>query len=267
MTRIAWAAQPVKTKIEALPTHRDRKNARHALRYLRAAEASSYNHFYKKQKRFLAKLQANSDDEGEGEANMKKLRLPLNAIEIEGLECAIWPHLYWRTEMCETAVRASNRAGGDETSSEEDGASSKESEADDSEAERGGKSGHRSLKGSYLAKVLSPVIGYGTDYSLFQFVYDLHMWTMLGAKKNIRQGEVPLRILLKGASFSPVFWRLRHLALIDAQRQLGFPTLFFTMSPYEWSFPYHAWLTDELEKDLRTRLHLLPRKPCTRRIA
>ena len=104
--------------------------------------------------------------------------------------------------------------------------------------------------------MLGPLIGYGTDYALFQFVYDLHMWTMLGSKKNVGQDKVPLRIMLKGASFSPHFWRLRHLALIDAQRQLGFPTLFFTMSPYEWSFPYHAWIVDELDKDLRTRLHL-----------
>eukprot|EP00972_Heterocapsa_arctica_P102884 15163339-Heterocapsa_arctica.AAC.1 len=65
--------------------------------------------------------------------------------------------------------------------------------------------GRQSLKGSYVAKVLSPLIGYGTDYALFQFVYDLHMWTMLGAKKHLRGrgGEVPLRILLRGASFSP----------------------------------------------------------------
>ena len=34
------------------------------------------------------------------------------------------------------------------------------------------KAGPKSLKSNYLAKVLSPVIGYGTDYTLFQFVYD-----------------------------------------------------------------------------------------------
>ena len=40
------------------------------------------------------------------------------------------------------------------------------------------------------------------------------------------------------------------------QRQLGYPTLFFTIAPYEWSFPYHDWILDEMEKSLRSRLHL-----------
>ena len=59
-----------------------------------------------------------------------------------------------------------------------------------------------------MTKVLSPLIGYGTANALFQFVYDLHMWTMLGAKKHVRGGEVPLLVLLKGASFSQLYWRL-----------------------------------------------------------
>jgi hypothetical protein len=83
------------------------------------------------------------------------------------------------------------------------------------------------------------------------------MWTLLGAKRNFgERKEVPLRILCKGVSFSPLYWRLRHAALIDAQRQLGFPSLFYTISPYEWSMPYHKWIVDELRKDLKTRLHL-----------
>ena len=40
------------------------------------------------------------------------------------------------------------------------------------------------------------------------------------------------------------------------QRQLGYPTLFFTIAPYEWSFPYHDWILDEMAKSLRSRLHL-----------
>ena len=104
--------------------------------------------------------------------------------------------------------------------------------------------------------MLGPVIGYGNDYELFQFVYDLHLGTMLGSKRNLKRGEIPLRILMKGASFTPGYWKVRHLALIDMQRQLGLPQLFFTLSPYEWSFPYHKWVVDEMEKALRPRLHL-----------
>ena len=62
--------------------------------------------------------------------------------------------------------------------------------------------------------------------------------------------------MLKGAKFSPLYWAVRHNALIDLQRQIGYPTLFFTIAPYEWSFPYHDWVLDEMGKSLRSRLHL-----------
>ena len=42
--------------------------------------------------------------------------------------------------------------------------------------------------------------------------------------------------------------------MVDAQRQLGWPSLFLTIAPYEWSFPYHHWLEDELIKSLSSRL-------------
>ena len=153
--------------------------------------------------------------------------------------------------MCMTHVRVSDvrRDKRAESDSDEDArkrpikrtrldeTSSESSDADSNVCEK--ETGRHSLKASYLAKVLGPVIGYGADYELFQFTYDLHMWTMLGAKRNLRGGDVPLRILMKGANFTPGYWRVRHLALIDMQRQLGLPQLFFTLSPYEWSMPYH----------------------------
>ena len=131
MTRIRWEAQSVKEKIAALPTHRERKQARRAWKYLMTAEASSYKLFYKKHKAFLAKTkddgesQSSSDEPSEATAKQKQRQrqLPLNYIETIGLECAIWPHLYWATDMCETAIRARNRLGkdsGSESSSEED---------------------------------------------------------------------------------------------------------------------------------------------------
>lgn len=32
--------------------------------------------------------------------------LPLRFMETVGLECAVWPHLYWETQMTETFVRS-----------------------------------------------------------------------------------------------------------------------------------------------------------------
>ena len=119
----------------------------------------------------------------------------------------------------------------------------------------GGEEERHSAKASFAAKLLSPLVGYGSDYELLQYVYDLNIWSALGGAKNKCKGT-PLRVLLKGAKFSPLYWKVRHFALIDLQRQLGYPTLFITIAPYEWSFPYHEWVLDEMEKQLRERLHL-----------
>eukprot|EP00975_Prorocentrum_lima_P035701 7503635-Prorocentrum_lima.AAC.1 len=45
-----------------------------------------------------------------------------------------------------------------------------------------------------------------------------------------------------------------HFALIDMVRQLGYPKIFWTIAPYEWSFPYHMWLMDSMFKQLHRRL-------------
>eukprot|EP00435_Cladocopium_sp_Y103_P025548 s4273_g6.t1 len=114
--------------------------------------------------------------------------------------------------------------------------------------------GRNSAKSAYLAKVLGPVLGYGATYELFQFVYDLWLWTAVGAKKNTV--EAPMRLAMGGYSFAPEYWQTRHAALVDVVKQLGYPTLFITVAPYEWSFPFHRWVEDEAKKLLRAKLHL-----------
>ena len=114
--------------------------------------------------------------------------------------------------------------------------------------------GRNSAKSSYLAKVLGPTLGYGSTYELFQFVYDLWLWSSLGAKRNTV--EAPMRLAMAGYSFSPEYWQSRHAGLVDLVRQLGLPTLFLTIAPYEWSWPFHKWVEDEAAKLLRARLQL-----------
>ena len=43
---------------------------------------------------------------------------------------------------------------------------------------------------------------------------------------------------------------------MDLVKQLGLPTLFLTIAPYEWSWPFHKWVEDEAAKMLRARLQL-----------
>ena len=182
----------------------------------------------------------------------------MNFMETVGLECAVWPHLYWCTEMCETYVRSQDlrrlaRAEPPQRQPARGGDDSDSDEVDDPEQDADGDDGRRreSFKASFLAKVFSPVIGYGADWKLAQFVYDLWLWSSLGGAKH--SSGVSLRGALAGRSFSPAYWQNMHLALVDVVKQIGFPALFITVAPFEPTAPYHLWLEDELQKTLRTR--------------
>ena len=276
--RFRMPEESVKTRIHNLPKEL-RHQAKEILKYLRGQKDSNkYEEFYQMQVQFLRIV-------GE-KASKQDRRLPVNFMESVGLECACWPDLYWRTDMCESYVRSmdvrrqlrqASAHGGPEdrdrsaaaifsraeekraalrkkpaatgADDKSDCSSESEDEEDPTRAE-----GRQSMKASFLAKVLSPVLGYGTDAELSQYVYDLWMWTRLGGAKN--SSGIPLRLALAGNSFSPEFWRTWHSALLDVQRQVGLPTLFLTIAPYEWSFPYHVFMEDEMVKMLRSRLWL-----------
>ena len=156
---------------------------------------SSYRDFIKKHDNFLRK---------HPDADALQRRRPLQFLEEAGIECALWPSLSWCTEMTETLERATDvrrlqRQGGDRAVLNDD-------PGQDTPGER------HSVKRSFMHKVLSPVIGYGQDFELLQFVYDLCMWSRIGGGK--------------GETFSPLFWKEKHQALSDMQRQCKFPRLF-----------------------------------------
>ena len=65
--------------------------------------------------------------------------------------------------------------------------------------------------------------------------------------------HIPLRLVLKGKTFSPLYFKTRHTALLDLQRQCGHPQIFKTMAPWEPSFPYHAWILNEMAQAGRRR--------------
>ena len=258
MIRFWWRPESVENQIDKLVSSAERKAARNALRYLLASEESSYKKFHAMHMKVLRR----NPDLWE---NDMKLQLPRRCLEEVGLECAVWPHLYPRTHMCETHIRISDtrrqqrirRQVPPAVDSDSDNSNSEESESDDSEAVAPvnfAREARNSAKASYLAKVLGPVAEYGADYELFQFVYDLWLWSALGGKKNA--ALVPMRLAMAGYSFSPEYWHTRHAGLVDLVKQLGLPTLFLTIAPYEWTFPYHRWVEDEMEKQLRSKLHL-----------
>lgn len=198
--------------------------------YLMSKEAeSSYRGLVKQHGKFLRRNPDATDQER---------RRPLQFIETPGIECALWPTLYWCTEMCETVERATDaprlkRLGQAVVLN------------DDSDEENPAE--RHSIKRSFMRKVLSPIIHYSQDLELLQFVYDLTLWSRIGGGKNACAG-LPLRLVLKGETFSPFYRKTKRQALIDMQRQCGFPALFKTMAPWEFSFPYHAFILDRMAK-------------------
>ena len=240
MIRFAWAKNSVGDKIRALETRALRKQARAAFKFLAESDDSAYGDFLDKHEEFLEK---------HPRAEEKLRKRPLRFIEEQGIECAVWPHLYWHRNLCETVVRAT-----DERRRIRTGLSHKKGSEAEGEDGPALPKGRRSIRRSWMTKVFSPVVGYSEDYTL-HFVYDLVLWSNLGGCKNTTRG-MPLRLAVKGSPIFPEYWRVRHQGLIDMQRQVGAPALFRTRAPYERSFPYHQWVLHEMAQADRGRLNL-----------
>lgn len=257
-TRFSWEESTVEERLAALQG-RDWRRGRKAYEYLISCADSSYSEFLKAHTSFLRRRKR---DIAAGDVDPCRAIpfLPMNFMETIGLECAVWPHLYWTTHMCETFIRSQdirrqNRSPNAVAANVSDSSDSDRSEDPEIEEPTGVQQKQRhSAKGSFLAKVLSSVIGYGADRELSQFVYDLWLWSSLGAAKHV-QGTT-LRGALASKTFSPAYWQTLHQGLVDCVSQIGFPHLFITIAPYEPSAPYHAWIEDELSKMLRTRTNL-----------
>ena len=246
MISFAWAEKRVKDKIKELSKPKDRAAARRAYDHLMDCDDSMYKSFVERHADFLREHR---------NPNEKKRKRPLRFIEEKGLECALWPHLYWHENMCETVVRLTDERRERGKAEETDSGSSSDSESSDAEAAARKPrltEGRHSVRHNFMTKVFSPVVGYSEEYELMQFVYDLVMWSCLGSAKNSAK-KVPLRLALKGQSFTPAYWLVRHLGLIDMQRQCGYPALFRTRAPLERSFPYHVLIMDEMAKAGRGR--------------
>ena len=67
-----------------------------------------------------------------------------------------------------------------------------------------------------------------------------------------RQGS-KLRLMMAQHPMSPLYWRAVLAGLQDLVRQIGPPQLYWTLAPWELSFPYSDFLLDELRKQLRAR--------------
>ena len=97
-------------------------------------------------------------------------------------------------------------------------------------------SGRKSLKRNFLAKVFGPIADYAGDHELAHFVFDLATWSDVGGKKGALRG-MPMWQAMKGAAWTPQFWKVRHAAALDMQAQCGYPIAFITLAPFECLHP------------------------------
>ena len=105
------------------------------------------------------------------------------------------------------------------------------SDEDEEEAkEEGDDLVRHSVKRLFACLSLGLLLGFTEHFEILQYVYDLHLWTDLGSKRNLGY-SVPMRLMMAGASWSPVYWRRVQLGLVDLVRQVGFPQFFWTLRP------------------------------------
>ena len=183
MFRLSWSEKAVKDRIHELSDRAMRSKAKAAFKYLRNAHdpsweafleqhpdlqragKSAYRNFIKEHERFLHKHESPSA--------RQKLR-PLHFIEEVGIETALWPHLFWQADMCLTYERYTDSRREIRTQHKhrphtgkagaEDGESSDDTDTSDEEpGEQNLDAEHHSMKASFYAKLMSPLLGYDIE--------------------------------------------------------------------------------------------------------
>ena len=135
------------------------------------------------------------------------------APEFQGVECTLWPTLYYMRSLCETMLT--------------------------------GPSNQASSKISFTHKVLLPLVDYSLDFDILQFNYDRWLFkTTSGAINSSRASGCSPNCGLQHKSFSATFWWWQHLLLVDTICQYGFPSFFITVSHYEWAFPWTGFIEE-----------------------
>ena len=146
-------------------------------------------------------------------------KLPINSKikfwtvykDMTGIECALWPALYPYYKWCESTLAP-----------------------------------RYSVLTSFRVKLLCDIISYNNNFELLQFQYDRWLYkTITGAVNSGKYRHCSPLKSLETKPFTAGYWRWQHRFLMDAVLQYGPPTLFITLSPYEWDFPSPIWMTEE----------------------
>ena len=86
-----------------LPSSKEKRRGRRAFRWLMQQADSAYGEFVELHRAFLRRQAMCAADAA---MPRKVARLPVSFLQTVGLECALWPDLYWCTSMTETYARS-----------------------------------------------------------------------------------------------------------------------------------------------------------------
>ena len=190
LVTFAWKPVSLTNNIAAL-AETSRGSAEAAFKWLLdnsgpAATDSAYGEFLEERECFLATHTC---------PEPRELKRWLRFLEREGLECALWPDLFWQRRQCLTWARLQSQKR-QVQQREADGLEAQQLWDMDVPIEQA-----TGLRRSYMALVLNPLLDYSLSYDLLHFAFDLSLWTDLGSKRNLNTG-VPMRLMMKGHSFS-----------------------------------------------------------------
>ena len=106
-----------------------------------------------------------------------------------------------------------------------------------------GQETRKSGKVSFMTKIASPISDYAMNYDLLHYQYDRWLFKIItGAINSAKQAQCSPAAALEAKTFSHQYWTNQHRYLIDAVRPFGFPSMFITISQFEWTFPFPPWL-------------------------
>ena len=202
MIKLVLSPVSVEEKIQSIDDDDARSRCINAYQFLMNSADSQYSYYVSLRNRLFQE---------------NKSLNAFNMNETVGLECALWPNMYPRTDWCESAISGSDS--------------------------------RLSSKMSFILKVFSEIADYALHFDLLQFQYDRCIYkTVSGAINSARFLNCSPARALDTKQFSPTFWQWQHLYLLDAVQQFGLPDVFITISPFEWSFPFPNWL-DQLRSE------------------
>jgi ATP-dependent DNA helicase PIF1 len=206
---LSWVPQPVLQTLTALPA-RVRGEALQAYHWL-MAHSSVYKAWVRARQRLPA---------------AEPLRLQPSSLLQPYVEAGLWPHLYISQELCEShcadlvqwhplrPVWSSTRSAQ-----------------------------HRSAKAEFVSKVLGHIVDWKVSYPMLQFQFDRYVFQQTMTRHHIAaEHDMDAGHAFENKHWTPAYWRRHHAVLQDICDQLGPPSLFFTIAPWEWDFPFPYWL-------------------------